>query len=94
MNEILIAGQAIVPSNPKDKTTINGAIREIADCLTRIESERELIADIAAGLKEEYDLPKRLVNKMASVYFKGNHQEVTAEMEEFETFFEAIMKKD
>ena len=90
MTEIIVA-QTVVPSSPADKLDILEAIKEIDLSLTRIDAERDLIKDIADQLKEDYSLPKRLVNRLAATYHKGNKEEVENQFQEYKEFYSAIV---
>jgi len=88
----LIQAKATVPSTETDKQKILSAIREISDSMTRIESEKDLIKDIADELKESFGMGKRLVNTLAKTYHTGNKSEVDSFYEEFTDFYESIIK--
>jgi len=77
-------------SNPVDRKKIKDALQEISHSFTRIEAERDLIKDIVKDLSEQYQLSKKIVNKMARVYHKQNFDQEVATHEEFETLYEEI----
>jgi siroheme synthase (precorrin-2 oxidase/ferrochelatase) len=81
-----------VPSSPEDRKKILGAIKEISDSLTRIESERDLIKDILSDIEDKFELPKKYTRKVAKIYHKQNMNEVKAEQEELETIYETVTK--
>lgn len=80
----------IIPSNPEDRRKIKNALVEISDALTRISAERDLIKDIVVMLSEDYELPKKHVNKMARVYHKQSFDTEVAEQDDFQTLYETI----
>lgn len=94
MNEIAENSvYAILPSTNEDKQTILQALIEIDVSLTRIEAERDLIKEIADGLKEDFGLGKRLVNRLAATYHKGNAEEVLQQFEEYASFYDGVVGK-
>ena len=90
MNELIIG--AIVPSAQTDKDKIFGAIKEIDASLTRIEAERELIHEIAAELKHEFSMEKKLVNSIAKAYHEGNRSDIDLAFAEFTNFMDHVVK--
>ena len=92
MNELVAQGYATLPSTEKDKDIIAEAIEEIDVHLTRIDVEREAIKAIADMLKEEFDMGKRLVNRLAATYHKGNAEEIAEQFKEYNLFMGGIFK--
>ena len=92
MNEVVTTGSATLPSTKEDRSTILQALIEIDVSLTRIEAERDLIKEIADGLKEEFGMGKRLVNRLASTYHKGDQEEVAEQFREYKEFMEGLIK--
>lgn len=78
-------------SNPEDQEKIRKALKEISDSYTRIEGEKDLIKEIVEEVKENFNLPKRTINKMAKTYHKQNFHEEQASFEEFEALYEEIV---
>lgn len=78
-------------SNPADQEKIRKALSEISDSYTRIAAEKDLIKDIVSEISENFDLPKRTVNKMAKVYYKQNFHEEQQSFEEFEALYEEVV---
>lgn len=78
-------------TNPVDKKKIKDALFEISGSFTRIEAERELIKEIVENLAEEYELPKKQVNKIARAYHKQNFNDQVSESEEFQELYESLM---
>lgn len=80
----------IIPSSPEDRKKIRGALEEISNSLTRIEAERDLIRETIKEMSDQFQLPKKTLNKMAKVYHKQNFNQEVAEHEEFESLYEEI----
>ena len=85
-----MATTVVIPSNPEDQKKIRGALQEIADAMTRITAERELIKDIKDSLKEDFELPPKFITKMAKTYFSQNFDAVVTEADDFQTLYETI----
>lgn len=85
-----MAKEIVIPSNPAELKTIQAAIKEMSDCMIRIQSEREAMKDIVDDLVEKYELPKKYINKMAKVYFKQNFDKETVEHEDFADLYVAV----
>ena len=80
----------VIPSNPAELKTIQAAVKEMSDCMIRIQSEKEAMKDIVEDLNEKYELPKKFINKMARVYFKQNFDKETVEHEDFADLYVAV----
>jgi hypothetical protein len=81
-----------VLSNPKDRETFLGALKECSDSMTRMEAEKEFIREVIANTSKNLQLPKKIVSKMVKVYHKQNYDEEVATHEQFETLYETVVK--
>jgi hypothetical protein len=68
--------------NPTDKAKLKGKFDEISNAYTRIEAERDLVKEIFADIKDEFEIIPKVTRKLARIYHKRNLQEVVAENEE------------
>lgn len=85
--------QVVVPSNPADLNKILEAVKEADDSMIRIESERTQIKAIINNLAEEFEgLNKKYIRKLIKTYHKQNLATEVAEMEDFQTLYEAVVK--
>ena len=82
----------IIPSNPADLKRIKDAVTEASNCLVRIDGERDELKTIADVMAEELDVPKAVFNKMVKVYHKASFDAEVAKNEDFQAFYETIMK--
>jgi nitrate reductase NapAB chaperone NapD len=80
----------VVPTNPTDLKAIKDAIKEMSDCMLRIESEREQMKEIVNMVVEKYELPAGAVKKMATIYHKATYDKVVAEQSDFQSLYEAV----
>lgn len=78
-------------SNPVDRKKIKDALQEISDSMTRIEAERDLIKDIVKDVSDNFQLPKKYVNKMARIFHKQNFQITQQEQDELESLYITIV---
>ena len=79
-------------SSEHDRKKINNALQEISNSMTRIAAERDLIKDIVKDVSDNYQLPKKAVNKLAKVYHKQSFTQEQQEFDEFATLFEEVTK--
>lgn len=80
----------IMPSSPEDRKRLKAAIDEMVGCLTSIAAQRDHMGDIVSLMSEEFDLPKKLINKAAKIQFKEDYQKVAAENEDLDTLLETL----
>jgi len=80
----------VLPSNPTDRAKIKDALHEMAGALQFIEDKRQYINDVAASLNEEFDISKKISNKLARTLHKNNYSDVAAEADGFTTIFEVL----
>ena len=88
-------GEYQLPSTPKDRKAIKGAIQEIVVQLTLKASADEHIKAILERMKEELEVPPKVLKKLATVRFKeetkGNEfDRITNENDSFETVYETL----
>lgn len=75
-----------------DKQKLKNAIQEINNSMTRVAAERDLQKEIINKLAEELSLDKKLIRRMAKVYFKSNFTTEVEENNMFEEFYEGVLK--
>lgn len=80
----------IVPSSPEDRKRLKGGLEEVVNCLAQIKAQQEHKKDIINRLYEEFDVPKKLLNKVSRAMFNEEYQKVAAEAEDFETLVETL----
>jgi hypothetical protein len=83
----------IIPSNPADQKKILDFLQEVSNSFTRIQAEKDYIKEAVDVIVEEYELPKKYVNKMARVFHKNTFQNEVAESENFQLLYENITKQ-
>jgi len=80
-------------SSPIDRQKIKKMLAEISSSMTRIEAERDLIRETIKEMSDQFQLPKKTLNRMAKVYHKQNYTQEVADHEEFETLYETIVQE-
>lgn len=78
-------------SNEADRKKFNDALQEISNSKTRISAERDLIKEIVDDLAEQFELPKKTINKLANIYHKQSFSKEAQEFDELETLYEEVV---
>lgn len=81
-------------STESDRLEIENSIKEAAASLLRIDSERDLIKDIAAKLKEEFEIAPGDFNKVVRMYHKQSRQEEKAKHSKVMDLYAKVFKVD
>jgi hypothetical protein len=81
-------------SSPVDRQKIKKMLGEISGSMTRMEAERDLIRETIKAMSDEFQLPKKTLNRMAKVYHKQNYTQEVAEHEEFEDLYTMIIQEN
>jgi Zn-dependent M32 family carboxypeptidase len=77
-------------SSPADRKKFKDAIQEISNSMTRKEAESDLIREVVKELNSEFQLPKKIINKIAKTYHRQNFTQEIQENEDFETLYEEV----
>ena len=64
-----------LPTTPEDKLKLLDALKEISASMTRVEAERDLIKTTKDDICDELQLNRKVLNKLARTYHKGNCRE-------------------
>lgn len=81
-----------IPTNPADRAELKTMLAEMTNAMRRIDDEREQIKDIAAAAEEKFEIPKKLVRKLATTMYKHNYADLQSENEHFEFLYEALVE--
>lgn len=79
-------------SSPTDREKIKKMLDELSDSYTRIAAERDLIKETIGEMSEEFELPKRTLNKMAKTYYKQSFLKEQQDQEDFESLYTTIVE--
>jgi len=74
------------------KTELKNAIREMNDSMTRVASERDFQKEALNNVADKTGVDKKIIRRMAKVYFKSNYAEEQEENRQFEEFYDGVMK--
>lgn len=74
------------------KTELKNAIREMNDSMTRVASERDFQKEALNNVADKTGVDKKIIRRMAKVYFKSNYAEEQEDNRQFEDFYDAVMK--
>lgn len=79
--------------SPEDKKTLRKAIMELNDSMTRVGAERDLQKEIINETFDKLGVDKRMVRRLAKVYYKANYNDEIEENNQFETFYDEVLRK-
>ena len=79
-------------SNNEDRKKVANAIQEISNSMTRIDAEKDLIKDIVDQTSEKFELDKKHLRKLATIYHKQNLTEVKTDFDEIENLYQEIFQ--
>lgn len=85
----------IVPSDETSRKAILAAMEEMSNSMMRVAAEQSLQKEIGATIKEKYQVPLSVFNKMSRIHFKRNVDAVEQEADELCNAYKLIAgKKD
>jgi len=76
----------------EEKKKLKNAILELNDSMTRVAAERELQKQAIEELYDKLGVDKKIVRRMAKVYYKANYNSETEEENMFRDFYENVIK--
>ena len=80
----------IVPSDPKELKKLKSMIVEMTNSLSKQDQEREVFKEIADEATRQFDIPKKMINKLARTMYKRNYSDLQAENADFELLYETL----
>lgn len=83
-----------LPSSPEDKKKILANMQDISDSMVRIQSEKDFIKETISAMSEDYELPKKFLNKFAKTYHQQNYKDVLGEAQDFEDMIAALVPSE
>lgn len=78
--------------NESQKTELKNAIREMNDSMTRAAAERDFQKETLTSISDKTGVDKKILRRMAKVYFRSNYAEEQEENRQFEEFYDGVMK--
>ena len=79
-------------SSPEDKMKLKDAITEISKSMTRMEAERDLIKEILKEQSDEFQIPKKILSKIAKTFHRQNLTQEVEDHEDFVELYEEVTK--
>lgn len=68
------------------------AIVQLNDSFTRVASERDYQKDTINAINDKTGVDKKIIRRMAKVYFRANYSQEQEENRSFEEFYDGVMK--
>lgn len=81
-------------STPQDRQEVVNMVKEASASMLRIDSERDLMKDIATRAKEEFEIKPADFNKVVKMYHKQSRQEEQAKYEKIDGLYEKLFDED
>lgn len=81
-----------LPRSPADKKRLKTMLSEATYCKQRIDDEKDNIKGIVERIFQEFEIPKKLGNKLVNVLYKQDYANRVAEEEDFQFLYEAIVE--
>jgi hypothetical protein len=82
-----------LPASPEDKLKLLDALKEISASMTRVEAERDLIKTVKDDICDDLQLNRKVLNKLARTYHKGNFSEEVELHKDFEKLYETVANR-
>lgn len=80
-----------LPSDKHEKEALKASIQEIVDAQTRIAGEKDFVKEAVAAIAEKYQLPKAVVQGLASWrYDESRKDKSIAKVESLEEAFTSL----
>lgn len=87
------ATTSIEALSSEDKKVLRKAVMELNDSLTRVGAERDLQKEIINEAYDKLGVDKKILRRLAKVYYKANFQEEVDYNDQFENFYDEILRK-
>jgi len=74
------------------KKELKEAVQQLNDSMTRVAAERDYQKESVNNISDKTGVDKKIVRRMAKVYFKANYSQEQEENRNFEEFYDGVMK--
>lgn len=81
-----------IPSSKEDRKKLKTILAEMTNCMQRADLEKESMRELAADASKTYEIPKKIINKLARTMYKRDYQTLQQEQEDFETLYETLVE--
>ena len=78
----------------EDRKVLRKAIMEMNDSMTRVGAERDLQKEIINETFDKLGVDKKMIRRLARVYFKANFNDEVEENNQFESFYDEVIRKN
>ena len=82
-----------IPSNPKDVERMYKVFDDMSNQKTKAEAIADYLKEAKKQLKEDYDIPLGVINKMFSLYHEQKAPEYFEQQREMEMLYDTIFDK-
>lgn len=73
--------------------TLKDGIKEMSVVLSKIDDEKLALKDVLNSIHDEIKVPKKIINKLAKVYYKKSFAEESTEFNEFESLYTVVVEQ-
>jgi len=80
-----------LPTDPKIIKKIKDAIQEGSAVLQMVDDRKAQLKDISDAMHEEFQIPKKLFNKMVKTFHKNDYNNIVQEDTTFQYLYENII---
>jgi predicted solute-binding protein len=88
-NQNFVSINSLTESQKKE---LKEAIQQLNDSMTRVAAERDFQKDSVNSISDKTGVDKKIIRRMAKVYFKANYSQEQEENRNFEEFYDGVMK--
>jgi Spy/CpxP family protein refolding chaperone len=74
------------------KKELKEAVQQLNDSMTRVAAERDYQKESINNISDKTGVDKKIIRRMAKVYFKANYSQEQEENRNFEEFYDGVMK--
>ncbi len=88
-NQNFVSINSLTESQKKE---LKEVIQQLNDSMTRVAAERDFQKDSVNSISDKTGVDKKIIRRMAKVYFKANYSQEQEENRNFEEFYDGVMK--
>ncbi len=88
-NQNFVSINSLTDSQKKE---LKEAVQQLNDSMTRVAAERDYQKESINNISDKTGVDKKIIRRMAKVYFKANYSQEQEENRNFEEFYDGVMK--
>jgi Spy/CpxP family protein refolding chaperone len=88
-NQNFVSISSLTDSQKKE---LKEAVQQLNDSMTRVAAERDYQKESINNISDKTGVDKKIIRRMAKVYFKANYSQEQEENRNFEEFYDGVMK--